>query len=115
LSEGNTSQQPCAYLDDRLLLRVENPTGPSGKHGPVVFEQKIARGLAQRIFATALAALRSFGTTPGQAVLDGALFSVELASTGNTAKVEFGAASILNMSPEVRELNGLLHETAHAF
>jgi hypothetical protein len=48
-------------------------------------------------------------------VLDGALVSVTLTAAVNTAHVEFGDSDVSKMSPAVRELNGLLNETTHAF
>jgi hypothetical protein len=98
-----------------LILRVENPAGIPGRHGPVVFEQHISQELAQRIYMGALAAIRSFNSTPGEAVLDGTLFSVTLTAAGDTAQVQFLASDVSAMSPAVRDLNGLLHETTHAF
>jgi hypothetical protein len=115
LSQGYTSIQPCAYLDDRLILRVESPAVPPGQQGPVVFEQHISQEVAQRIYISALAAIRSFNSTPGREVLDGALVSVTLTAAVNTAHVEFGDSDVSKMSPAVRELNGLLNETTHAF
>jgi hypothetical protein len=114
-SEGYTSAQPCAHLDNRLVLRVENPAGSPGEHGAVVFEHNISPELAERIYAGALKAIHTFDDTPGQVVTDGTLFSVKLATLGSTAEARFTAADTSQMSSAVRELNGLLHETTHAF
>jgi len=109
-SEGYTNKQPCAYLDQRLILRVESPVG-GDMHGPVVFKEKISDDLAHMMFASALAAVRAFDRTPGHDVLDGTMFTISITANGNDAVATFSDSDVAHMGPDVRELNRLLHET----
>jgi len=111
MTVGYTNKHPCAYLDQRLILRVENPVGVD-KHGPVVFKKTISEELAQKMFTNALAAVRAIDSTPGHYVLDGTLFKISITANGNDVEATFTDSDVAHMSPDVRELNQLLHETA---
>jgi len=111
LFEGITTRQPCAYLDNRLILRVANPES-LGRRGTVVFEEHISQDSAQKIFASALSAVRSFNSTPGRLLTDGILFTIEVSASGNVAQVRFANTAVSEMGSEVRELERLLRETA---
>jgi hypothetical protein len=106
LSVGYTTRQPCAFLDQHLTLRVENPTGT------VVLKSAVSPDVALSIYEGALSAIRSFDRAPGREVLDGTLFTVSLHVRNNTAEVKFGDSDLSNMGPEVRKLERLLHEAA---
>jgi hypothetical protein len=109
---GPTTNTPCVYLTQKLILRVENPTWPPPPQRKVVFEQPISPALAQQIYAHALSAIRSIGEPQGDPVIDGTDVRIALTSPPTSAEVRFWGS---DAGPEVRGLISLLREVTHAF
>jgi len=114
-SEGYTSIQPCAHLDQRLVLRVANLTKASEDQGRYLFYQVVPQALALKIYASTLSVIHAFPSCKGPDVLDGTLFSVKLITGENSATIQCGGAGISSMSPQVQSLDRLLKGATHAF
>jgi hypothetical protein len=111
-SDGPSTNQPCAFLDQRLILRIENPAAFDHK-GPVVFEESISEDLARAIVGHVLSAVRAFKLRNPSAVPsnDGIFFSVYISSSVDSAEVHYPVLS-RNVAPDFAELRRLLHEKA---
>jgi hypothetical protein len=111
---GPTTDTPCVYLTEKLILRVENASGPPPPQRKIVFEQPISPESARQIYSHALSAIRSVGDVQGELGIDGADVRITLTFPATRAEVHFSSSNLEDAGPEVRGLVGLLREITHA-
>ena len=113
MSVSYTTSQPCAYIDQDLILRVERPPRDVSpiRQKQVTFEQKVSRELALRIYSGTVEAIHSCDAAHQQPAPDANMLTMVVTTVGRNDQLDCYGVDDATAGRGVLELIRVLNDS----